>query len=97
MNAQHTPEPWELSEDQEMVVNRETNTVVAAMSDHPCAPSFDEALANLVLCRAAPELLKACEAFVIAWEKSHQLEKTDVALKLAKQAIANAKGEECFQ
>ncbi len=37
---------------------------------------------------AAPALLATCEAFVEAWEKSLQLEKTDVALRMAKQAIA---------
>lgn len=50
-------------------------------------------LANAHLCKAAPKLLAACEAFVIAWEKSLQLEKTDHALMLAKEAIAIAKGE----
>lgn len=42
---------------------------------------------------AAPDLLKACEAFVDAWKHSHQLEKTDHALRLAEAAIAGAKGE----
>lgn len=37
-------------------------------------------------------LLEACIAFVTAYEKSLQLEKTDVALMLAKNAIAKAKG-----
>ena len=32
-------------------------------------------------------LRAACLAFVEAWEKSHQLEKTDVALRLAKAAL----------
>ncbi|KKN89722.1 hypothetical protein LCGC14_0235680 [marine sediment metagenome] len=36
-------------------------------------------------------LLEACEAFVKAWEKSHQLEKTDVAMRKARIAIALAK------
>jgi len=38
------------------------------------------------------DLLEACEAFVVAWEKSLQLEKTDVALRMAKAAIAKARG-----
>ena len=42
---------------------------------------------------AAPSLLAACEAFVAAWKHSHQLEKTDVALRLAEAAIAEARGE----
>ena len=39
-------------------------------------------------------LLAACEAFVEAWEKCLQLEKTDVALQMAKAAIAKVKGED---
>ena len=39
------------------------------------------------LITAAPDLLAACKAFVEAWEKSLQLEKTDVALRMAKKAI----------
>ena len=43
--------------------------------------------------KAAPDLLEACQAFVEAWEKSLQLEKTDVALRKARAAIANATKE----
>ncbi len=42
------------------------------------------------LITAAPDLLAACKAFVEAWEKSLQLEKTDVALRMAKEAIEKA-------
>ena len=49
-----------------------------------------EKVANARLIAAAPDLLAACHAFVEAWEKSLQLEKTDVALRMAKQAIAKA-------
>jgi hypothetical protein len=38
------------------------------------------------------QALAACRAFVEAWDKSHQLEKTDVAYRLARAAI-----EECGQ
>lgn len=41
---------------------------------------------------SAAELLAACEAFITAWEKSLQLEKTDVALRMAKLARAKARG-----
>jgi len=51
-------------------------------------------LANARLIAAAPDLLEACKAFVESWEKSLQLEKTDTALRLAKQAIAKTEGEE---
>ena len=40
--------------------------------------------------RQRDELLEACRAFVEAWEKSLQLEKTDVALRKARAAIAAA-------
>jgi ABC-type amino acid transport substrate-binding protein len=43
---------------------------------------------------AAPDLLAACEAFVEAWEKSLQLEKTDVALRMVKMAIEKARAKE---
>jgi cell division septum initiation protein DivIVA len=33
------------------------------------------------------ELESALQAFVEAWEKSHQLEKTDVALRMARKAL----------
>ena len=49
-------------------------------------------LNRLRLAESAPDLLAACEAFVTAHEKSHQLEKTDVAVRKAKAAIAKAKG-----
>lgn len=42
---------------------------------------------------AAPDLLAACKAFVEAYEKSLQLVKTDVALRMAKQAIEKAQGD----
>ena len=48
--------------------------------------------ANLIAAGAVPELVAACEAFVEAWEKSLQLEKTNVALRLAKGAIQKARG-----
>jgi len=56
--------------------------------DIPAQPTEGEA--NTKLIAAAPDLLAACEAFVEAWEKSLQLEKTDVALTMAKAAIARA-------
>ena len=37
------------------------------------------------------EMRAALEAFVEAWEKSHQLEKTDVAFRMAQQALAQVK------
>lgn len=51
------------------------------------------ATGNAHLMAAAPDLLDACIAFVAAWEKSHQPEKTDVALRMAKAAIEKATGD----
>ena len=48
--------------------------------------------ADARLIAAAPDLFAACEAFVTAWERSLQLEKTDTALALAKAAIQKARG-----
>jgi hypothetical protein len=45
------------------------------------------------LIAAAPDLYEACQAFVVAWEKCLQLEKTDVALKLARAALAKVDGQ----
>lgn len=47
---------------------------------------------NAILLSAAPDLLAAAKAFVEAWDKCLQLEKTDVALRLARAAIAKAEG-----
>lgn len=46
------------------------------------------------LIAAAPKMLEALKAFVEAHEKCLQLEKTDVALRMAKSAIAAAEGRE---
>ena len=45
------------------------------------------------LIASAPDLLEACKAFVDAYERSHQLEKTDVAVRLAHAAIDRAEGK----
>jgi len=42
---------------------------------------------------AAEDMLEVCKAFVEAWEKSYQLEKTDVAVRMAKEVIARIEGE----
>jgi hypothetical protein len=51
-----------------------------------------------LLIAAAPDMYKALQAFVMAYEKSLekslQLEKTDVALRLAKTALAKAEGKQ---
>lgn len=52
--------------------------------------SPDEQFQLASLFAAAPDLLRACKAFVEAHDKSLQLEKTDQALALAKAAIEKA-------
>lgn len=49
-------------------------------------------LANARLIAAAPDLYEAAKAFVEAWDKSLQLEKTDVALRMTRAALAKAEG-----
>jgi hypothetical protein len=88
-------ELWELSTfpDKSIVIIRtgdRPSDFVIWSSDCPGDPD-EEAQARLMV--AAPDLLTACEAFVEAWEKCLQLEKTDIALQKAKAAIAKAKGE----
>ena len=91
--SKFTPGPWKVS------IRPLAITVWAdAISLYPIAHigerNRDEKEANAHLIAASPDLLAACEAFVEAWEKSHQLEKTDVAVRMAKEAIAKAKGGE---
>lgn len=56
-------------------------------------PENERLQAEIDRLRAVNEqLVEACQAFVTAWEKSHQLEKTDVALRMAKAALEAARG-----
>ena len=98
----HTPGSWILTDyyyPNNIDVATDSGRLIATIECPPTAPEYDipdgsrsECEANALLIAAAPELLAACEAFVEAWEKSLQLEKTDVALRMAKSAIADAKG-----
>ena len=58
--------------------------------DCTCGAGDEWVIYHCPLHKAAPDLLAACMAFVEAYEKSLQLEKTDVALRMAKHAIAKA-------
>ena len=90
MLDKHTPGPWSVGSGSRILSH---GPIVIAET----WPTHPDAAANRANCRlvaAAPELLAACEAFVEAWEKCLQLEKTDVALQMAKAAIAKVKGED---
>jgi len=82
LNRHKTNEHWRIGNDEA------GNEIVAECTDYVSVPA--ERDANAMLISAAPDLLEACLAFVEAYEKSLQLEKTDVALRMAKQAIAKA-------
>lgn len=88
----HTPGPWRWSPKGTL----STTAKVSKTCDNVVVWSqkygFDNE-ADKTLIAAAPELLAACQAFVEAWEESLQLEKTDVALRMAKQAIEKARRE----
>ena len=78
--------PWEIISDTSGCFK-----VVDAF-DNSILPSTDD-IEIVRIIAAAPDLLEACEKFVEAYEKSLQLEKTDVAVRMAKIAIERARGE----
>lgn len=80
---QHTKGPWK-SKGVYIYPPEDDKPIGAIVGQHR------EASANLKLMTAAPDLLAACRAFVEAYERSLQLEKTDVALRMAKEAIEKA-------
>jgi len=85
----HTPDPWRWSPKGTL----STMAKVSSTCDNVIVWSqrfgFDNEDDKLLIA-AAPELLAACKIFVEACEKLLQSEKTDIALKMAKQAIAKA-------
>ena len=42
---------------------------------------------------AAPDLLEACEKFLEVWDRTGQIVKTDVAVRMMRVAIDKARGE----
>lgn len=74
-----------------------TSTTTTRIEDRSIAKAVqiaqEEQESRARLRDGAPELLEALKAFIVAWDKSLQLEKTDVALKLARAAIAKAEGK----
>ncbi len=99
--TKHTPGPWKVVKPNNPGPQQENDRLIATKDKKHVAEIFQyqnhknqngPSLANARLIAAAPELLEACKAFVEAWEKSLQLEKTDTALRLAKTAIAKVAG-----
>lgn len=88
----HTPGPWkaEPGSHKNVYIIHYSRGPLAIVNVGGKAPIDGTNEANAHLMAAAPDLLAACQAFVEAWEKSHQLEKTDIALRMAKQAIEKA-------
>ena len=96
----HTPGPWKrngltvyaLIADSDRHYRTENKfSLLIQNYRHWC--SQEELEANAQLIAAAPDMLEALEAFAEAWEKSHQLEKTDLALRKANDALRKARGE----
>jgi len=99
--TEYTPGPWFIEDDVAIMANVDDKDIqlcimaeTRASTDSPmhelCKRVRAQRSANIHLIAAAPDLLEACKAFVIAWEKCLQLEKTDIALRMAKAAIAKA-------
>ena len=84
-----TPGPWHMWK----TVAGEFAVDAASVTVGRINDLSDETMANARLIAAAPEMYEALKAFVAAHEKSLQLEKTDVALRLSKAAIAKAEGK----
>tara|TARA_S200002703_G_scaffold123010_1_gene108940 strand:+ start:24 stop:323 length:300 start_codon:yes stop_codon:yes gene_type:complete len=96
--SEHTQGPWKVSnrfDIYEIGKYGFSGTYIGTTCGNAELPEsikqIDEANAKLIA--AAPDLLEACKLFVMAWEKSLQLEKTDIALSAAKYAIKKAEGE----
>jgi len=90
----HTPGLWELDPSGNYIIARDEDGSIFVVAETFENLLVGDETANIALITAAPDLLAACKAFVEAWEKSSQLEKTDVALQMAKSAIARAESRE---
>lgn len=88
----HTPGPWEVDPDTGEIVaqDRVAIGVVYGADGDLDLENRREGNANAALIVAAPDLLAACKAFFEARDKSHQLEKTDVAQREMLKAIEKA-------
>ena len=86
--SEHTPGPWVFMDDDTFygeIRDCETFTEIARM------PDMDDRPDDFRLIAAAPDLLEACEKFISSFA-SGQREKCDIALIMAKEAVARARG-----
>jgi hypothetical protein len=90
MTTKHTPGPWAVRfyERHETAVIKTADGDEVATVDVKCMP---DAPADARLIAAAPDLLEACEAFVVAMDSAHDHIERSIALM--EKAIAKAKGE----
>ncbi len=92
-----SPGPWKFSRESDYSGIYEISSGsdacwIAKVQNHRNCIATPEGEGNARLIAAAPQLYAACAAFVEAWEKSLQLEKTDVALNMARAALAAVQG-----
>ena len=98
----HSEKPWKIDPQTGEIIAADGTVIgiIYGANGNPNDPdpgvreAAEQCRTNGRLVGAAPELLEACRAFVVAWKKSHQLEKTDVALGLAEQAIERAESND---
>lgn len=89
-----TPGPWRINARCSTLIEADGDRSVCSTGGYFNSAEADgghaENEANARLIAAAPDLYAACAAFVDAYERSLQLEKTDVALRAARAALAKA-------
>lgn len=98
--SEHTPLPWHAK--MEHISDRGDWTpaqiwgawespepkIVSELAARPAMNANARLIVQAVNSHAS--MIEALKAFVEAWEKSHQLEKTDVALRMARKALMDA-------
>ena len=87
----HTPGPWAINEDNELVIGGySTGAGPADFSNG--VQDYPEAMANMRLASAAPELLEACQALLADNERAYPADLGNTAAALGRAAIAKAEG-----
>lgn len=94
-----TPGPWEWDWDTGWLVHpdehdEDAGTIILELLDKYILIQDAVGKADARLIAAAPDMFEALEEFVEAWDKSLQLEKTDVALTKARAALELAGGSD---